>query len=576
MHTLKAQLQEMFGIAALRAFNLRLFSAEITPSTQSSFGHYQCNSALKLAKELKRPPRDVAQALIDHLPNRERFKEVAVAGPGFINIQLAGSYLELELARMITDDRLGVRPSFDGQKVIVEYSSPNIAKELHVGHLRSTIIGESIARLLEFIGYSVLRLNHIGDFGTQFGMLIAYIAEYQAEVFKDGQAVSIEQLMDWYKQSKKLFDEDEAFKKRAQLKVVALQSQEKEAISAWQRICEISRFSYEEIYGLLEVSLMERGESFYQPYLADIVKTFLDHGVAEYSDGAACVFMEGYQTAEKQPLPLIIQKSDGGYNYATTDLAALYHRINHEQADRVIYVVDAGQKLHFDMVFDAAQKSKILDRSRVRVEHIGFGVVLGEDGKKFKTRSGETVKLIDLLMEAVHRAKQILTERIKDAGEQEMEALAIALGINAVKYADLSCHRMKDYQFSYDRMLRFEGNTAAFLLYSYVRILSIEKKAVGSIEGLPVAFYLEDPREIDLALHLLRFSECIKEFEESLLPNQLCDYLFTLADQFNQFFRDCKVIGDAHEVSRRMLCAACRKVFEAGFSILGIRLMQRM
>lgn len=576
MQNLKTQLEEMFSIAVLKGFHLELFKPEITQSTQESFGHYQCNSALKLAKELKLPPRDVAKKMVEFLPHKERFQSIEIAGPGFINISFSQSHLESELSMMYQDRKLGIEPLSHQKKVIVEFSSPNVAKELHVGHLRSTIIGESIARLFEFIGYDVLRLNHIGDWGTQFGMLIAYIKEHHPKVLTQEASVDIETLMSWYRESKKLFDADEEFKKRAQINVVKLQSGEKEALTAWKRICEISRLSYEQIYSLLDVKLQERGESFYNPYLADIVKNFLEQKIAVESEGAICVFLDGYLTPEKKPLPLIIQKSDGGFNYATTDLAALVHRVRHEKADRIVYVVDAGQKLHFDMVFDAAIKAKILDPSDVRAEHVGFGVVLGEDGKKFKTRSGETVKLMDLLMEAVYRAKKIMRERLPESEQEEVEKLAIALGINALKYADLSSHRMKDYQFSYDRMLRFEGNTAAFLLYSYVRILSIEKKTGVEIKGIPNAFFLEHPSEILLAVHLRQFCECIKEYEEELLPNRLCDYLFILAEKFNNFFRDCKVIGDEHEKNRLLLCDLTRKVFEAGFSILGLRLMQRM
>lgn len=576
MLNLKTQLEEMFSLAVMRGFNLELFKPEITQSTQENFGHYQCNSALKLAKDLKTSPREVALKMVEHLPHKERFKSIEIAGPGFINITFSPSHLEAELSLMLQDKKLGIEPIKKQKKVIVEFSSPNVAKELHVGHLRSTIIGESIARLFEFIGYDVLRLNHIGDWGTQFGMLIAYIKDHHPKVLSNEQTVDIETLMSWYRESKKLFDSDEDFKKRAQTNVVKLQSGEKEALTAWKRICEISRLSYEQIYSLLDVKLQERGESFYNPYLPEIVKAFLEEKIAVESEGAICVFLEGYMTPEKRPLPLIIQKSDGGFNYATTDLAALVHRVEHEKADRIVYVVDAGQKLHFDMVFDAAIKAKILDPNKVRAEHVGFGVVLGEDGKKFKTRSGETVRLMDLLMEAVLRAKKIMKERLGDADKEEIEKLAIALGINALKYADLSCHRMKDYQFSYDRMLRFEGNTAAFLLYSYVRILSIKKKSGITIDKIPNAFYLEHPSEIQLAVHLRQFGECILEFEEELLPNRLCDYLFALAEKFNNFFRDCKVVGDDREKNRLLLIELTQRVFEAGFSILGLRLMQKM
>ena len=578
MQNLITQLEEIFSIAIQKAFHFSLFKAEITQSTQDNFGHYQCNSALKLAKELKLPPREVAKKIVEHASHNGILEKMEIAGPGFINIWISKAHLEHELASMLVEKRLGVEAPKEQKKVIVEFSSPNIAKELHVGHLRSTIIGESIARLFEYLGYDVLRLNHIGDWGTQFGMLIAYIKKFHPEVFFEDTQIPIETLMQWYKDSKKQFDSDETFKKTAQLDVVSLQSGESNAISAWKKICKISRLAYEEIYALLDVKIIERGESFYNPYLKDVVQNFVHQGLAVESEGATCVFLEGFETMEKKPLPLIIQKSDGGYNYATTDLAAIVHRIKHEKAQRIIYVVDAGQKLHFDMVFKAAEKAMILDPTKTKVEHVGFGVVLGEDGKKFKTRSGETVKLMDLLMEAVRRAKIIIKERIPDASDEELKELSIALGINALRYADLASHRKKDYLFSYDRMLKFEGNTAAFLLYSYVRILSIQKKSSFQADILrqPIAIYLEHISEVRLAVHLRQFGECLKEYENELLPNRLCDYLYGLAEKFNEFFRDCKVIGDDKEVSRLYLIEVVKKVFEAGFSILGIKLMHRM
>lgn len=578
MQNLKTQIEEIFSLAIAKAFHLTLFKAEIALTTQENFGHYQCNSALKLAKDLKLPPREVAQKIVSAIHPKEKFQKLEIAGPGFINITVSNHELENELVLMLKEDRLGVELHQRSEKVIVEYSSVNIAKEMHVGHLRTTIIGESLARLFEYLDYDVLRLNHIGDWGTQFGMLIAYIKKFHPELFEGTFSADIESLMHWYRESKKLFDEDKDFKKAAQLDVVALQAGDKNALKAWKKICEISRIAYEEIYALLNVKIIERGESFYNPYLPDIVKKFVHQGLAIESEGAQCVFLEGFESIEKKPLPLIIQKSDGGYNYATTDLAALRHRVEHEKAKRIIYVVDAGQKLHFDMVFKAAERAEIYDRNRVRVEHVGFGNVLGEDGKKFKTRSGETVRLIDLLMEAIRRAKVIIKERIENISDEELNELATALGMNALKYADLSSLRTKDYHFSFEKMLKFEGNTAAFLLYSYVRILSIIRKSPqGDLSLNPnIHIKIEHPSEISLGIHLRQFGECLKDFEEDLLPNRLCDYLYTLAEKFNNFFRDCKVIGDEKEGSRLWLCYLTQKVFEAGFSILGIQLMKRM
>jgi arginyl-tRNA synthetase len=578
MQNLLTELEHLFSIAAQKAFDLNLFKAEITQSTQDTFGHYQCNSALKLAKELKLNPRQVAQKMVDAIGSTPMLYKVEIAGPGFINLWIDSSFLSHELEEMVKDPKLGLPRLKNPKKIIVEFSSPNVAKELHVGHLRSTIIGESIARLFEFLGHDVLRLSHIGDWGTQFGMLIAFMKENHPEVFELDSSVSIEALMEWYREAKKLFDCNEAFKKRSQLEVIELQSGNPESLNAWKKICLISRIAYEEIYSLLNVKVLDRGESFYNPMLKDVIHRFVHLGLAEESEGAKCVFLDGFETMDKKPLPFIIQKSDGGYNYATTDLAAIMHRVTHEKADRIIHVVDSGQKLHFDMLFKAAQAAQIYDPNSLRIEHVGFGVVLGEDGKKFKTRSGETVKLIDLLLEAVRRAKVILKERMPDATHDEIERLSVALGTNAVKYADLSSHRLKDYVFSYDRMLKFEGNTAAFLIYSYVRILSIKAKSTFNLETLleHPKITLEHSSEIALGIHLRQFAECLKGFEEELLPNHLCDYLFNLAEKFNGFFRDCRVIGEKEEPSRLLLCYLTERVFYEGLSILGLTAMHRM
>lgn len=556
----------------------KLFEAEVTPSTQVQFGDYQCNSALKIGKALRLSPRDVAEKIVSHFDRSEMISKLEVAGPGFINITISPSFLASQIDTLLHDDRLGVPPPEKREKVIVEFSSPNVAKELHVGHLRSTIIGDAIARLFEFLGHEVLRLNHIGDWGTQFGMLIAYMQEKVPEVFNGTKETNLIELMGWYKESKKRFDEDPEFKKRAQLRVVKLQSGDRETRAAWSLICEISRRSYQEIYDLLDVKLIERGESFYNPYLAEIVDDLDKQGLITISDGAKCIFLEGFFNRDGTPLPMIVQKSDGGYNYDTTDLAALRHRIQVEKADRIICLTDAGQSLHFAMLFKAAEKAGYLDPARVRADHVPFGVVLGPDGKKFKTRSGETEKLIDLLLEAVKHAKKIMQERLPDLPTEELDRVSQILGIDAVKYSDLSCHRIKDYAFSYDRMLKFEGNTAAFLLYAYVRIQGIKRKVGKNISDLlhNTHVTLEHPTEISLALHLRRFGEVLDLVSRDLLPNRLCDYLYELAEKFHAFFRDCRVEGDPHEASRLLLCESASRILEKGLTLLGLKTLDRM
>lgn len=552
--------------------------ADLAHCQQEGFGHYQCNSAMRLAKIVKKNPREVASAISNGLDAHARgiSEKIEIAGPGFLNLTLSPEFLSGEVQKLLFDPLLGAAPSSKREKVIVEFSSPNIAKELHVGHIRSTIIGDCIARLFEFLRYDVLRLNHIGDWGTQFGMLITYMKEHAPEVLTGAAPTSLDQLMGWYRAAKKEFDLDPEFKKRSQLEVVSLQGGEPEAMKAWKIICNVSRKGFQEIYDLLNVRIQERGESFYNPFLKETVEELERLGLVTLSDGAKCIFLDGFMSREGQPLPMMIQKSDGGYNYATTDMAALHYRISVDKADRIIYVTDVGQLLHFHMVFKAAEKAGWYDPQKTRIDHVGFGLVLGADGKKFKTRSGETERLIDLLTEAIDRAGAILKER--GTPPAEIERLSRVIGIGAIKYADLSSHRTKDYTFSYDRMLRFEGNTAVFLLYAYVRINGIKRKTSADLERLlqEAKISLQHPSEIALGLHLRRFGETLELMAKELLPNRLTDYLYELAEKFNAFFRDCRVEGSLEEASRLLLCEAAARVLRQGLEILGLQTVEKM
>jgi len=556
--------------------------AEVVQSTQEAFGHYQCNSCLKIAKALKKNPKEVAETLkafvLRDPSSKDLFASIEVAGPGFLNMSLSKFAITERINFVLKDPFLGVERASPKQKVIVEFSSPNVAKELHVGHLRSTIIGDAIARIFEFLGHDVLRLNHIGDWGTQFGMLICFVKEFQPEVFSGTRSTDLTSLMQWYKASKKHFDEDAGFKKRAQLEVVKLQGGDRESLEAWSKICEISRIAFQEIYQLMDVKIEERGESFYNPYLADVVADLEKKGLVTISGGAKCIFLENIVGRDGAPLPMIIQKSDGGFNYETTDMAALKHRIELEKADRIIIVTDSGQALHFQMVFRAAEKAGYYDPEKVQVDHVTFGVVLGPDGKKFKTRSGDTEKLIDLLLEAVHQAKGIIEERLPDASEKEKQETAKALGIGAVKYSDLSGNRIKDYVFSYERMLKFDGNTAAFLLYAFVRILGIKRKGAWDDKNLleTSSIILSHPSEEKLSVHLCQFPEMLVALTRDLLPNRLSDYLYQLAEKFHAFYRDCRVEGSLEEKSRLLLCEATSRVLGKGLELLGLHTVSRM
>jgi arginyl-tRNA synthetase len=555
MKTLLGRLQHAMTLAIDRAFGSALspedIRADVAVATQEEFGHYQCNSALRLSKILKKSPRAVAEQIVASLEPSfsAEWCRVDIAGPGFINCTIAPSFLSSELQHMLQDPRLGISHPSPPKKIIVEFSSPNIAKELHVGHLRSTIIGDSLARLFEFLGHNVVRLNHLGDWGTQFGMLIAYMLQAAPD-----------------------------FKKRAQLEVIELQSGNPASLHAWKIICAISRKGFQQIYDLLNIRIEERGESFYNPFLKEVVEELEQKGLVTLSEGAKCIFLAGFQNREGAPLPLMIQKSDGGYNYDTTDMAAIRYRIETDKADRIIVVTDNGQSLHFQMVFKAAEKAGWLDPEKTRVDHVGFGVVLGLDGKKFKTRSGETEKLVDLLLEAVDQARLLIVERMPNANPEEIESLARVIGIGAVKYADLSSHRIKDYTFSYERMLRFEGNTAVFLLYAYVRINGIKRKTNASIAHLLKTSRIEVSHmaEIALGVHLCRFREVLENVATDLLPNRLAEYLYELAEKFNVFFRDCRVEGSAEESHRLLLCELTAKVLKQGLFILGLETVDRM
>jgi arginyl-tRNA synthetase len=558
----------------------------IVPATNPKFGDFQCNLALPLAKTLGQQPRAIAEQIIAAIKPEEINKicePLTIAGSGFINLSLKSGYISSQIKQMRQDSRLGVEKILPPERVIVDFSSPNIAKEMHVGHLRSTIIGDSIARVLEFRGYDVLRLNHVGDWGTQFGMLITYLKEVYPDALTQADVLDLGDLVTFYKQAKIRFDADEQFKEASRQAVVTLQTGDPLSLKAWQLLCEQSRREFQVIYELLNISLMERGESFYNPLLATVVSELEATGLLTEDQGAKCVFLDGFTNKEGNPLPLIIQKSDGGYNYATTDLAALKYRIQTDQATKIIYVTDASQGNHFAQVFQVARKAGILPES-ITVVHVPFGLVKGEDGKKLKTRSGETIRLKDLLTEAVNHACQDLEKRLQEEERQEdpefIAHVAQVVGIAAVKYADLSQNRNSDYVFSYEKMLALQGNTAPYMLYAYARIKSISREGQINLqalgEGAPVL--LQEVSELALAKALLQLTEVIKEVETSLLPNRLCDYLYELSKKFNQFYESCPVLKaeDPVKTSRLILCDLTARTLALGLSLLGIPLLERM
>jgi arginyl-tRNA synthetase len=583
MHNIIEDLSEKFKVALLLAYPELNYEEtelpiEVVQSSQEKFGDYQCNTPMRLAKRLKLNPRQIAEGIVQKVDAEPLIQKLDIAGPGFINITISPDYLSKTTQAMYDDPHLGIEPPRPRQRVIVEFSSPNIAKELHVGHLRSTIIGESLARVFEFLGHDVIRLNHIGDWGTAFGMLIAYLKEKHPEILTGKQETDLTHLVEWYKASKCRFDENQEFKKKSQLEVVALQGGDPDSLKAWNIICDISRKAYNEIYDLLDVTLKERGESFYNPMIPELIEDLEERNQITISDGAKCIFLPEFKNREGNPMPLMIQKSDGGFGYDTTDMAAMRHRVEMENADRIIVITDAGQSQHFQMIHSASVKAGYIDPKKVRFDHVPFGLVLGPDGKKFRTRSGETERLVDLLFNAVEKAKSTMHERNPEMPEQELKAIATALGIGAVKYADLSSHRTSDYTFSYDRMLRFDGNTAAFLMYAYVRIAGIKRKIKVNIEDIRKnnMIKLEHYSELALGLHLLRFVEALEQVSSELLPNRLTDYLYTLAEKFNAFYRDCQVEGSPQMGSRLLLCEITARTMKQGLHLLGVETVERM
>ena len=555
----------------------------LEPASNPKFGDYQANVAMALAKPLGQAPRAIAEQIVQHLDVSDLCEPPTVAGPGFINLRLKTDYLETQLSTTLADTRLGVARMNKPQRVIVDFSSPNIAKEMHVGHLRSTIIGDAIARVLEFQGHDVLRLNHVGDWGTQFGMLITYLREAAPAALITADAVDLGDLVAFYKKAKQRFDEDEAFRDTARQEVVRLQSGAEDTLKAWRLLCDQSRREFQTIYDLLDVTVTERGESFYNALLSDVTADLDKLGLLVTDQGAKCVFLEGFSNKEGEPLPLIVQKSDGGYNYATTDLAAIRYRIQQDQAERILYLTDIGQSNHFAQVFQVARRAGWLSDA-VEVEHVPFGLVLGEDGKKLKTRSGETVRLRELLDEAVNRARTDLETRIQAEDRQETEEFVAhvsqVVGIGAVKYADLSQNRTGNYIFSFDKMLALNGNTAPYMLYAYVRIQGITRKGQIDFEQLGThrKVQLQDETEFALAKHLLQLDEVIAQVGHELFPNRLCQYLFELSQKFNQFYDRCPVLQaeEPLRTSRLVLCNLTANTLKLGLSLLGIPVLERM
>lgn len=580
MAGIKTELRSLFVQAIIQTFGKEYGDTDpIIQATQANhFGDFQANFALSLSKKMGKNPKEVAEAVLANLKDQPALAAIEVSGPGFLNFKLADSFLERALDDLVADDRLGIPLTSQPQRIIVEYSSPNVAKEMHVGHLRSAVIGDAIARILNFLGHEVIRQNHIGDWGTQFGMLLLYMQEIKWEMQPHHNMSEISQL---YRKAKERFDSDADFADQARKQVVALQSGDPQALDSWKHLVAESAEHFQGVYkqlGLLLKLEDVRGESFYNPMLATIVKELQDKGMVTESEGAMTIFLPGFVDRNKEPLPLIIQKTDGGYLYATTDLAAAKFRLEELKADRVIYVVDARQGQHFAMVFAALEQAGWNPR-QVQMQHAAFGTVLGKDRKPFKTRSGETVPLTELVDEAINRAATIVADRAELSAEQK-QLIAQTIGIAAVKYSDLATDKIKDYVFDWERMLAFEGNTAPYLLNAYVRIRSIFRKAgIDNQQLEKLKPVIGNEQEHDLAIKLLDFSELVPTVAADLALHRLCNYLYELAAAFHKFYEHCPVLNAENEKtkqSRLALCYLTSKTLHIGLGLLGINTLEQM
>jgi len=555
------------------------YRIQVTDTKDKAHGDFASNLALVLGKQADMNPRALAEQLIAALPESTQIDKTEIAGPGFINFFIHSDALTATLESMLADENLGVKKAENPQTIVVDYSSPNLAKEMHVGHLRSTVIGGAVARTLEHLGHHVIRQNHVGDWGTQFGMLLAHMEERRAA--GDEPRMVLADLEEFYREAKIRFDESEEFADRARKMVVALQSHDSDCLKLWQQFIDISMSHCQEVYDRLVVNLTRddvRAESAYNDDLPKIISALKEKTLLTEDQGAQCVFLDEFKGREDKPLPLIVQKKGGGYLYATTDLAAIRYRSQELNADRVLYFVDARQGDHFKMVYAVAGKAGFA-KETTQLEHMGFGTVNGKNGKPFKTREGTSVKLSGLLDEAENRAYDLVKEKNPELPEEELKNIGRVVGIASVKYADLSKNRNSDYIFDWDLMLSFDGNTAPYLLYAYTRIASIFQRGKIEPEKLTGEIILEEEQETSLANQLTKFSEVLSKVADRGQPHLLCTYLYELAGLFSSFYENCPVLNAKDEDmknSRLKLSALTADVLKQGLHLLGIETLERM
>lgn len=547
----------------------------LQPAKNRDFGDYQINGVMGAAKKTKQNPRELAQKVADALQQNPLIATAEVAGPGFINLKLRPEKLAQYIKTSLQDEHLGIARNSKPQTIVIDYSSPNLAKEMHVGHLRSSIIGDSLNRVLTFLGHKVIAQNHVGDWGTQFGMLVAYLIEQQQNGRADLELADLEQ---FYRNAKVRFDEDKNFADTARDYVVKLQSGDASVLALWQQFVQTSLQHAQAVYKKLDLKLLPAdvtGESFYNDQLQSTVNELLAKGIAVDSDGTKVVFLDEFKNQDNEPAAFIIQKKDGGFLYASTDLACLRYRINTLHGNRLLYVVDARQSLHFDELFTVARKAGWLPDT-VHAEHVPFGTMMGKDGKPFKTRSGDTVKLMDLLNEAVTRASALVASKNPELSADEIAHIGEVVGIGAVKYADLSKNRTSDYIFDWDSMLSFEGNTAPYLQYAYTRVQSVFRKA-GTWDN-NAAITLNEAMEQQLAVELLKFEDVLDSVANTSYPHYLAAYLYQIATLFSRFYEACPILkaDEATRNSRLQLTSLTGKTLQQGLALLGIDTLETM
>lgn len=549
---------------------LKIDDINISQSKNENF-HFQFNSAMKISKIINYDTKKLAEIIKEYINYKTKHKifEIKITDPGFINFKIKNEFINKNLTKII---KIKTKIKLK-EKIIIDYSSPNIAKDMHVGHLRSTIVGDCLARILKYVGHTVIKICHLGDWGTQFGMLIAYIKDtYEAKHIKP---IKLQKLSILYKEAQLKYENDLNFKAKARNTVLNLQNKEKTTIKIWDLINKISKNEYKKIYNLLEIKIKYKGEAFYNDLLIPIIKLLEKNKLITLSNNAKCVYTTNIKNKENNQLPLIVQKSDGGFNYASTDLAALYYRIKYHKANKIIYITDAGQSTHFKLIFETIEQSNI-NKFKTKLIHIPLGLMLTHEGKRIKTRSGQSEKLINLLKNSIAFSKKILLKKNKEIHIKTLLKSSKILGINTIKYSELSNNINQNYIFDYKKILQFTGNTASFLNYAYVRIKSIKRHLKNKIIIEKTILSLKDKSELDLAIHLIQYNYIIEKTINDLNPNILTLYLYKLSEKFHVFFHECNILNSDKKESRLTLCDLTQKILKTGMQLLGLKIIEKM